>query len=235
MIATRDRFAQRCLPLLTANQAGWFVLNSHRLVALWTGGDSRDGLRIEYRSGTPPYPAVSHFGYGILTWTLPYLFRTSPGYNLLVRGPSNSPKEGVTALDGLVETDWSPATFTMNWKLTRVGFPISFEESEPICMLVPQKRGELERFEPRLLDLADDPALSASHANWVASRSEFLQELPIEGSPARQHAWQKDYFRGQTVAGERAPAHQTRLDLHEFAEFPPSAVDEPSDDVDRGS
>src|SRR3712207_8402233 len=34
-------------------------------------------------------PARSHFGSGILTWNLPFLFRTPPGYNLHVRGPAN--------------------------------------------------------------------------------------------------------------------------------------------------
>ena len=38
--------------------------------------------------------AESLFGHGILTWTLPYLFRTPPGYNLLARGPANWPKDG---------------------------------------------------------------------------------------------------------------------------------------------
>jgi hypothetical protein len=37
--------------------------------------------------------AISHFGSGILTWNVPYLFRTPPGYNLLVRGPANWPKD----------------------------------------------------------------------------------------------------------------------------------------------
>ena len=45
-------------------------------------------------------PMSSHFGYGILTWTLPYLFRTPPDWNLLARGPSNLPKDGIQALEG---------------------------------------------------------------------------------------------------------------------------------------
>src|SRR5256885_17090226 len=38
MDATRDRFANRCLPLLMANQAGWFALNHYPFRATWTGG-----------------------------------------------------------------------------------------------------------------------------------------------------------------------------------------------------
>jgi hypothetical protein len=89
MDATGQRFAYRCLPLLMANQAGWLLLNSHGLRATWDGGDGTQALRLEYVSGEPPYPATSHFGHGILTWHVPYLFRTPPGYNLLARGPAN--------------------------------------------------------------------------------------------------------------------------------------------------
>ena len=216
MHATADRFAQRCLPLLMANQHGWLVLNSHRVVVLWTGGDDQASLRIEHRSGSEPYPAISHFGYGILTWTIPYLFRTPPGYNLLVRGPANWPKDGASPLEGLVETDWSAATFTMNWKLTRPGFPVVFEVDEPICMLVPQRRGDIEAFRPRLADIHDDPELFDEYRAWIQSRSSFLQDLPIPGSEANASGWQRDYFRGVSPTGSPAVEHQLKLKVREF-------------------
>ncbi len=34
----------------------------------------------------------------------------------------------------MVETDWTAASFTMNWKLTRVGQIVRFERGEPICI-----------------------------------------------------------------------------------------------------
>ena len=57
MQSTRDHFANRCLPLLVANQAGWFALNSHRFRAVWNGGEEPTDTRIEYLSGKPPYAA----------------------------------------------------------------------------------------------------------------------------------------------------------------------------------
>src|SRR5262245_61124781 len=88
MDQTRERFAYRCLPMLIANQAGWFILNSHKFMVVWNGGQAIADLRIEYLEGGEPYPAISHFGHGILTFSLPYLFRTPPGYSLLARGPA---------------------------------------------------------------------------------------------------------------------------------------------------
>src|SRR5438105_741961 len=48
MDATGAHFANRCLPLLIANQAGWFILNSHALYVTWNGSDDISGLHIEY-------------------------------------------------------------------------------------------------------------------------------------------------------------------------------------------
>lgn len=218
MNATRDRLANRCLPLLLANQAGWVMLNTHALTAVWDGGSSKEALRLEYRSGSPPYPAISHFGHGILTWPIPYLFRTPPGWNLLARGPANHPKDGICALEGLVEADWAVATFTMNWQMTRPGCPIAFEENEPICMLVPQRRGELEAFLPEIWDIAADPVLRAAHEAWARSRAWFLADMAEPGSEAAARGWQKDYFRGVAPGHVHAPEHETKLPLHGFEE-----------------
>lgn len=69
---------------------------------------------------------MSHFGSGIITWNLPFIFRTPRGYGLLVTGPSNCARRGIAPLDGCVETDWLPNGFTMNWKLTEKDLPITF-------------------------------------------------------------------------------------------------------------
>jgi hypothetical protein len=217
MHATNERFANRCLPLLIANQAGWFLLNSHRIRVTWDGGNEISNLHIEYLKGSQPYPAVSHFGHGIVTWTIPYLLRTPPDYNLLVRGPSNWPKDGAHPLEGIVETDWSVATFTMNWMLTRPNQPVVFEVDEPICMIVPQRRGELESFHPRVVDIWRDAAIQSEHRAWTRSRAQFLKNLSVAGSSAMRQGWQKDYFRGVSPRASRVDIHQTKLSLREFS------------------
>lgn len=216
MDATGAHFANRCLPLLIGNQAGWFLLNSHQLRVTWDGGEGTDALTVEPLSGAPPYPATSHFGHGILTWHIPYVFRTSPGYNLLARGPANWPKDGAHALDGLVETDWAVATFTMNWKITALNRPVLFDEGEPFCMVVPQARGELERFQPEIRDLGDDPEVAVAFSRWSESRSRFLAGLSSAEEEALRQEWEKHYFRGTAPDGTKAPAHQTKLHLREF-------------------
>lgn len=211
MDETPQGFAKRCLPLLIANQAGWFCLNSHALRVTWNGGMDKSALHIEYQQGKGPGYAVSHFGSGILTWNIPYLFRTSPGYNLLVRGPANLPKDGISPLEGLVESDWANSTFTMNWKFTRPGLPVLFDVGFPICMLVPQKRSELESFTARLQGIAEEPEMHADYSEWAASRLAFNADLQVPGSDATKCKWQKDYFQARGVE-----THQTKLSLSRF-------------------
>ena len=219
MDQTTDQFAYRCLPLLIANQSGWIVLNDRRFRVVWDGGETINSVVVEYpecSGDASPFSASSHFGHGIVTVILPYVFRTSPGFNLLVRGPANCPKDGAYALEGVVETDWAVSNFTMNWKLTRPG-AVTFEEREPICMLVPQRRGEIESFEPEIRALNDDPGFSAEVRRWAESRRRFLETLSAPGSDG---TWQKHYFQGMTSEGVQGAGHQTRLHLRQFAVLP---------------
>lgn len=219
MDATDQRYAYRCLPLLIANQAGWFVLNDTPVECIWDGTREISGVRIRsLDKRAPRVPIMSHFGEGIITWHIPYLFRTPPEYNLLVRGPSNWPKDGIHALEGLVESDWTSATFTMNWKITRPRRWVRFEAGEPVCMIVPQRRGELEAYETQVRDLRSNPELSEAHRQWAESRAEFLTRLRVHGSDASNQKWQKDYFQGRAPGDQGSHGrHQTVLKLRPFA------------------
>jgi uncharacterized protein DUF6065 len=76
---------------------------------------------------------------------IPFLFKTPDSWNLMVRGPTNSPQDGIVALDGIIETDWAHSTFTMTWRFTRA-CTVEFALKEPICVFFPIQRGVLEMF-----------------------------------------------------------------------------------------
>jgi hypothetical protein len=218
MDATPKRFAYRCLPMVMANQAGWLILNRHKLVVLWNGGIESNDLKIEYLGAAQPRNAVSLFGSGILTFLIGHLFRTPPGYNLYVHGPANWPKDGICALEGVVESDWAEATFTMNWKLTRPNHPIVFDEGEPIAMVTPMARYQLERFEPEVRNISEDPELEALHREWLASRMRHNADLKIPSSKAAKEGWQRHYMRGTSIRADPAPDHQTSMALKGFVD-----------------
>jgi uncharacterized protein DUF6065 len=222
MDEAKDHWPNRCLPLLIANESGWTIPNPVPFEAVWNGDESPDGVQIEFSGRREPVPApvVSHFGFGVVTWSIPYVFRTPPGYNLLARGPANLPKDGIWPLEGVVETDWAFANFTMNWKFTRVDHPVAFEADEPFCMIVPQRRGELEAFEPRMREVQSDAGLAAEFEIFEAGRqtmqiNKFLSKY-VDELEAYKKDWEGDYYRGRAPSGRPAQTHQTRLKLQEF-------------------
>ena len=44
-------------------------------------------------------------------------------------------------------------------------------------MIVPQWRGDLERFTPEVRDLTTDPALQADHERWACAREKRVKEV----------------------------------------------------------
>jgi uncharacterized protein DUF6065 len=218
MNATDERFANRCLPLLMANQAGWHISLDHAVHARWQGGKRRDAVVVESESSLAP---KGHFGHGILTWHVPFLFRTDPGWNLLVRGPANLPKDGIAALEGLVESDWATATFTMNWQFTRPG-EATWPAGEPFAMVVPQRRGHLEAVRPRLATLGVSPEEHRRHGEWRNSRKEFITALRARDPATVERGWERHYFRGRTPGGVAYGEHQTVLRLAPFNDVEPA-------------
>lgn len=223
MDRSHDRFAYRCLPLVMANQAGWLVRNPIDFTAMWNGGSKAADIQVVIPDGQVGFAGLpasgvveSHFGEGILTFQLPYLFRTPEGYNLWVKGPVNLFKDGIQAVEGLVETDWSHAPFTMNWKFTRAFHTIRFRVGEPICQVLPYPRGLIERFDPEVRPIEDDAELATAYARWWTERGTFLKERLVPGTEARRREWQKEYFQGRQAEGGRFDAHQTALATKEF-------------------
>jgi hypothetical protein len=210
------RFAYRCLPLTIANTHGWELLCTAGFSAMWDGRKTIDAIRIAATPGTTP-PAISHFGGGVLTFHIPCLFQTEAGFDLYVTGPVNRPKDGIAPLSGIIETDWSPYTFTMNWLFTRPHHAVTFQAGEPFCHLFPLQRGQLENLAPSIRKLSEAPDLEREHKLWSEGRNTFNADLTKPGSKAAQDQWQKTYFRGLMPSGKPAPEeHRSRLRLLPF-------------------
>lgn len=212
---TDQKFANRCLPLLLANQSGWFAVSKHRFRAIWDGGPSLSAITIQVLDDGGcglPCPALSHFGYGVLTWHVPWLFRLPEGWDLMVKGPANWPKDAICALEGLVETDWAPMTFTMNWLFTSQDIPVYFNIGDPVCMLAPERRGDLEKFRPEIRKVSENPELHAAYEEWATARDEFNAGLASKDPEIVRQGWQRSYFRGYEGPGD----HQTRRKLKPF-------------------
>lgn len=210
-----DRFAYRCLPLLIANQAGWDLLCPTGFSARWNGKAALDAIKFKW-DDEPTAAVASHFGSGVLTFIPGYLFRTTKDHNIWVKGCPNLPKDGVVPLEGIVETDWAPFTFTMNWKITRPKHWIRFEKGEPIARIVPFPRHYLESYQPRMTPIHADNRTRNQYVEWRQSRQRFIEDLAAREEDAVQAGWQRTYVRGQNMQGVKMQDHQTKLQLRDF-------------------
>ena len=76
----------------------------------------------------------------------------------------------------MIETDWLPYPFTMNWQMTRRGI-VRFDKDEPICVVFPVPASAVSGVTPEIRDLADDPELEAQMHAWRDRRDEFMQRF----------------------------------------------------------
>lgn len=218
MDGAAESFPYRCLPLGIANSYGWEVLSPCSFEVEWNGGHLAEDVTIRFDGDVDPKDCpVPLFGLGTFTFHIQGLLRTSPGWNLWVSGPPNFFRDGVVPLSGIIETDWSPYSFTMNWRLTRPNHVVRFEENEPLAHFFPVQRSLIEQIKPTFLPIDADPDLKDQFQKWSASRDAFQQSVRDNPPERPADKWQKLYYRGLRPDGVCPVSdHKAKLRLHEF-------------------
>lgn len=171
MDAVPGRFIYRCVPLIAANSMGWELLNPVESRVVWDGGAGVDALSTITRK-PGPFTAQSHFGSGIVTWYVPFLFRSSPDLGLYITGPANHGHDDAVPLDAFVRTDWLPFPFTMNWRLTRTDHAACFRAGEPIARIMPFPLSLIDNTQLEITTLAADPGFAAEVAAFGQARAD---------------------------------------------------------------
>jgi hypothetical protein len=218
MDETPESFAYRCLPLKIGNEHGWEILSPCGFEATWDGGTDVKSVVIRPDPGTAPHDTpVSLFGQGTVTFHVQAILRTPSGWNLWLGGPPNQMKDGIVPLVGIIETDWSPYTFTMNWRFSRPDHCVRFEQDEPIGFFFPVERQSIQSFEASISPIESEPGLKTQFESWSASRDEFQQWVTTGETKSPSEKWQKLYHRGlKPDQTKGAHDHQTRLHVCPF-------------------
>lgn len=219
MDAFPDKHAYRCLPLAIANNAGWQILCPCDIQVDFNGGMGKDDLKVQSTDGFDVrFAAESNFTRGILTFFTNFIFQTEPGWQLMATGPLNEPRDGLFPLTGIVETDWLPYTFTMNWQITRPG-KFVFKKGDPFCQVIPIPKNYLEDVTPELYRIDDNPAFKAEKDRFQNERAVFRAKMDAGDEEALKQGWQRYYFKGQMPTGTKAPdSHVNKLRLSGFVD-----------------
>jgi hypothetical protein len=217
MDAVPQRYVYRCVPMIAANTMGWELTNPIDSEAQWDGTELNTGVQVSNATHSR-FAAASHFGSGMLTWYLPFLFRTSSDLGLLVTGPANHEHNDAVPLDAFVRTDWLPFPFTMNWRLTRKQETVRFAAGEAICRIYPYPIAMLEETSLEICDLASDPVFMQEVQQWGNRRQENVTRQQQDAArwqatgekPTGEGVWNSQYVRAKSnPTGDGFQPHQT--------------------------
>jgi hypothetical protein len=202
-------FAYRCLPLKIANEAGWLVRSPINFTAEYLDDTNPlgsvkvtipDNEDLIYRSYI-----TSHFGRGVITFSLPYIFRTEYPHCIWARGYPNYYKDNVNFLEGIIETYWLNSTFTYNIRLVEKNKVVSFVKGDPILFLTVVDLATIDHSTITYRSIEENPQLKDDYNTWRTSRSNFNQ------SQRDPKDWQKDYFKGINSNGSVQENHYTTI------------------------
>lgn len=189
-----NNFAYRCLPLKIANESGWLIRSPIDFSLIYrSDGDPKQSVDIEISDNDKIYRQyiISHFGRGVVTITLPYLFHTPDPWCLWVRGYPNYYKDHISYLEGIVETYWSHSTFTYNFRVCSKDVEVKFSKGDPLCFFTLTNLTKLNFSTIEHKSISINAKLQKDFSEWSQSRSYF------NANQASAESWQKDYFLGK--------------------------------------
>jgi hypothetical protein len=212
MDETQDKYAYRCLPMVIANQHSWDAICPGDIQVTWEGDNSFKGVKIDFLDYTSFNFASSLFGYGVLTFHVDFVLQTDENISIYVKGPANSFKPKIQSLEGIVETNWLPFTFTANWKFTEPGI-VRFKKGEPLFSFFPINTSLIEEHEIISRNINEDEDFKIKHDYYSESRNNHLAEGNTNGE-----SWQKYYMKGINPSDNTVHKnHKTRLQVKKIS------------------
>jgi hypothetical protein len=203
-------FAYSCIPMTNASESGVWIVADSSFNVFWNGGKLLQDVIFTFDSEDDKKNSLvsvsSHFPTGIITFSLPFIFRTPPGWGLYVSGCPNFPINGLQALEAIVETNWLPFTFTMNYKITEPNKVVRIEKGMPICRIIPHQLNLNEKININLKKISDDKNLMNKWKEWSDSRfawNSSLRDKSKNGdnkTPPYSNSLRQNFYRDGTDA-----------------------------------
>ncbi len=218
---TPRKAAYWCLPITMANQAGWVVRLPGTVCATWNGKTAPDAVKLEFPGKTNRLKGLvsTNFGGGIVSFALPWVFKTADGTGLWVRGEPNSYTPDCVPLEGIVETDWAPFPFTMNYRIVKRNAQVYFPEGMALCLLAPVKMDLFEATAPSMVNITEEPELMEEIKRHGEKRKMQTGQLKADEGMRDSKGNMKpvlDYYKGETTQGEKHAKHRKAFEIQRF-------------------
>ena len=177
MDATYNKHAYQCLPMTVANVYGWEVVLEEDLVVQWDGGNTPPNILSGEITSSGRVQAISSI-IGMISINMGWVVNTEEGYNTWITGSPNYFIDGAVPLTATIPSYWWPDESQMNWKITKIGEPVTFEAGAPFCFFNIYDNSVLENVEIIESTLWDDQKLISSRMKYGEMKARNNVEKP---------------------------------------------------------
>jgi hypothetical protein len=174
---TYNKHAYQCLPMTVANVYGWEMQMEDDLVVQWDGGQNPAKIISGEVSSSGRVQAVASI-IGMISIQMSWVIRTEEGYNTWFTGSPNYFIDGAAPLSATIPTWWWPDESQMNWKITKIGEPVTFKAGTPFCFFNVYDNSVMESAEIETSNLWDDMGLVDSRAKYGRAKVQNMQDNP---------------------------------------------------------
>jgi len=177
MDATYNKHAYQCLPMTVANVYGWELILEEDLVVQWDGGNTPPVILSGERTSSGRVQAISSI-IGMISINMGWVINTEEGYNTWISGSPNYFLDGAVPLTATIPSYWWPDESQMNWKITKIGEPVTFAAGIPFCFFNIYDNSVLENVEIIQSNLWTDPKLVAARMKYGEMKAKNNVEKP---------------------------------------------------------
>lgn len=202
MDETYNKHAYQCLPMTVANVYGWEFVLEEDLVVQWDGGNTSPTIISGETTSSGRVQAVSSI-IGIISIHTGWVINTEDGYNTWLTGSPNYFVDGAAPLTATIPSYWWPDESQMNWKITKIGEPVTFAAGTPFCFFNIYDNSVLENVEIVQSSLWSDPELLASRQKYG--------EIKAKNNIENPWTWTKGIRTGLDADGKRIGPTSTGL------------------------
>ena len=176
MDETYNKHAYKCLPMTAANVNGWELILQQDVVVQWDGDNSPPKvLEGEFLNGRAVVvPSII----GIISFATGWAINTEEGYDTWVTGSPNYFVDGAVPLSATIPSSWWPDEFNMNWKITKIGEPVTFKAGMPFMFFNIYDNSLLEETQFTIENLWDKPELMTKRKSYSDAKMKKLHEQP---------------------------------------------------------